>query len=65
MKLALYYAPIACSLVWIWRRAGQFKLDLSAFPSYAAHGERMMKRESVKRALAFERELQAQAEKAA
>src|SRR6266581_1814401 len=42
-----------------------FKIVIPPFPNYAAHGERMMKRESAKRALAFEREVLAQAAKAA
>jgi hypothetical protein len=41
------------------------KIEIPPFPNYAEHGERMMKRDSVKRVLAFEREVQAQAEKAA
>jgi glutathione S-transferase len=60
-----HWTAVDAYLFWIWRRAGQFKLDVSAFPNYAAHGERMTERESVKRALAFERDVQAQAEKAA
>ena len=50
---------------WVWRRFGVFKIEIPPFPNYAGHGERMMKRESVQRALAFEREVQAQAAKAA
>jgi len=36
------------------------KIEIPPLPNYADHGERMMKRDSVKRALAFEREVQAQ-----
>jgi hypothetical protein len=42
-----------------------FKIEIPPFRSYAGHSERMMQRNSVERALDFEREVQAQAEKAA
>lgn len=60
-----HWTAVDAYFFWIWRRAGQFNLDLSAFPNYAAHAERMTRRESVKRALAFERQVQARAERAA
>jgi len=60
-----HWTAVDAYLFWVWRRFGIFKIEIPPFPNYAGHGERMMKRESVKRALAFEREVQAQAEKAA
>jgi len=60
-----HWTAVDAYLFWVWRRFGVFKLKIPPFPSYADHGERMMERDSVKRALAFEREVQAQAEKAA
>ena len=60
-----HWTAVDAYLFWVWRRFGVFKIEIPYFPNYAGHGERMMKRDSVKRALAFEREVQAQAEKAA
>ena len=60
-----HWTAVDAYLFWVWRRAGQFKLELSAFPGFAAHAERMQKRASVQRALEYEREVLAQAEKAA
>jgi glutathione S-transferase len=60
-----HWTAVDAYLFWVWRRFGIFKIEIPPFPNYAGHGERMMKRDSVKRALAFEREVQAQAEKAA
>ena len=48
-----------------WRWAGFLKLDLSSYPNYAKHAERMAERPSVKRALARETEAQASLDKAA
>lgn len=48
-----------------WRWAGFLKLDLSAYPNYAKHAERMAKRPSVERALAREAAAQAELDKAA
>jgi len=42
---------------WAFRRGGLFKLDLSKFPHCVAHLERMQRRESVKKALAYEQEV--------
>jgi glutathione S-transferase len=42
---------------WCYRRARLFELDLSAFPACAAHFERMQGRASVKKLLAFEKEV--------
>ena len=43
---------------WCCRRATQFDLDLSGFPNVAAHFKRMQERPSVKKLLAFEKEVQ-------
>ena len=50
---------------WIWRRAGQFNLDRSAFGHCAAHAERMMQRSSVQKVLAYEKQVQAEFAKVA
>ena len=42
---------------WAWRRFGFYKTEIPPFPNYAAHAERIMKRDSMQRALAFEREV--------
>jgi glutathione S-transferase len=60
-----HWTAVDAYLFWVWRRFGIFKIEIPVFPDYAGHGERMIKRESVKRALAFEREVQVRAEKAA
>lgn len=59
------WTAVDAYLFWVWRRAGQLKVDRSPFRNLNAHGERMMQRPSVQRALAFEAEVLAQAEKAA
>jgi len=48
-----------------WRWALALKLDVSAFPNYAKHFERMMQRPAVQRALAREQAAQAELDKAA
>jgi len=60
-----HWTAVDAYLFWVWRRAGQFQLDLSPFSSFAAHAQRMLGRASVQRALEYEREVLAQAEKAA
>jgi glutathione S-transferase len=60
-----HWTAVDAYLFWVWRRFGVFKIEIPPFPNYAGHGDRMMQRDSVKRALAFEREVQAQAERAA
>ena len=54
-----HWTAVDAYLFWVWRRFGVFKIEIPPFPNYAGHGERMMKRESVRCALAFEREVQA------
>lgn len=44
---------------WCVRRATQFDLDLSAYPDCRAHFERMQTRASVRKALDYEKEVQA------
>ncbi|MBM3548097.1 MAG: glutathione S-transferase family protein [Alphaproteobacteria bacterium] len=48
-----------------WRWANFLKIDVSAYPNYAKHAERMAERPAVKRALAREAEATAAFEKAA
>jgi glutathione S-transferase len=43
---------------WCSRRAGQLDVDLSGFRNVAAHFQRMQERPSVKKLLAFEKEVQ-------
>jgi glutathione S-transferase len=45
---------------WCWRRATQFDLPLAKFKNGAAHFARMQQRPSVRKLLAFEKEVQAQ-----
>lgn len=44
---------------WCFRRALSFNLDLRAFPNCIMHFERMQRRESVQRVVAYEKEVQA------
>lgn len=50
---------------WCFRRAGQFKLDLSIFPNCQAHFDRMENRPSVQKLLAYEKKVQTQFNEAA
>src|SRR5262249_32469256 len=50
---------------WCQRRATQFELDLSGFKNCMAHFERMTKRPSVQKLLAFEKSVQEDFAKAA
>ena len=43
---------------WCVRRSTEFDVDLSPFPNTRAHFERMQARDSVKKSLAFEKEVQ-------
>jgi glutathione S-transferase len=43
---------------WCCRRATQLEVDLSGFPNVAAHFKRMQERRSVKKLLAYEKEVQ-------
>jgi glutathione S-transferase len=42
---------------WCCRRATQLEVDISGFPSVAAHFKRMQERPSVKKLLAYEKEV--------
>ena len=44
---------------WCWRRATQFDLPLAAFPRCAAHFQRIGERASVRKVVAFEKDVQA------
>jgi len=50
---------------WTWRRATQFGLDYSKYQNCVAHFERMQQRPAVKKALEFEKQVQAEFAKAA
>ena len=50
---------------WVCRRATQFNLDLSPYKGVAAHFERMQKRPSVHKLLAFEKDVQSEFAKVA
>ena len=50
---------------WTWRRATQFGLDFSKYRNCVAHFERMQQRPAVKKALEFEKQVQAEFAKAA
>ena len=50
---------------WTWRRAIQFGLDFSKYRNCVAHYERMQQRPAVKKALDFEKQVQAEFAKAA
>lgn len=42
---------------WCFRRAASFKLDLSGFPNCTRHFERMLERPSVKKVVAYEKQV--------
>jgi glutathione S-transferase len=50
---------------WAWRRAITFGLDYSKYRNCVAHFERMQKRPAVKKAVEFEKQVQAEFAKAA
>lgn len=54
-----HWTAVDAYFFWVWRRFGLFNIAIPPFPNYAAHGERMMKRDSVKRAFVLEKEVQA------
>lgn len=54
-----HWTAVDAYFFWVWRRFSLFNIQIPTFPHYAAHGERMMKRPSVQRALAFEKEVEA------
>jgi glutathione S-transferase len=54
-----HWTAVDAYFFWVWRRFGLFGIKIPAFPNYDAHGERMMKRASVQKAFAYEKEVQA------
>ncbi|MFM9883829.1 MAG: glutathione S-transferase family protein [Burkholderiales bacterium] len=54
-----HWTAVDAYFFWVWRRFGLFNIPIPSFPNYAAHGERMMKRASVQKAFALEKEVQA------
>ena len=50
---------------WCFRRASQFDLDMAAFPNCRAHTERLERRASVQKVLAYEKQVMAEFAKAA
>ena len=50
---------------WCFRRGQQLKVDLSAFPNCATHCERMMRRASVQKVLAYEQSVREEFARAA
>jgi glutathione S-transferase len=48
---------VSCRWRWCCRRATQLKVDVSGFPNVAAHFKRMQERPSVKKLLAYEKEV--------
>ena len=54
-----HFTAVDAYFFWCFRRAKSFKLDVSAFASCEAHFERMSGRESVRKVVAYEKEVQA------
>jgi glutathione S-transferase len=52
-----HWTAVDAYFFWVWRRFSFHKAEIPPVPNYAAHAERIMKRDSVQRALAFEREV--------
>jgi len=55
-----HFTAVDAHFFWCFRRGTQFKLDLAPFKNCIAHFERMQERDSVKKVLAYEKEVQAQ-----
>ena len=53
------FTAVDAYFFWCFRRALSFRLDLSAFPACMAHFERMQLRPSVRKVVAYEKEVQA------
>jgi glutathione S-transferase len=60
-----HWTAVDAYLFWVWRRFSMSKVEITSVPNYAGHAMRMMDRDSVQRALAFERDVLAQAAKTA
>ena len=54
-----HFTAVDAYFFWCFRRAKSFKLDVSAFAACEAHFERMSRRESVRKVVAYEKEVQA------
>ncbi len=54
-----HFTAVDAYFFWCFRRAVEFELDVSAFPSCLSHYRRMQERQSVRKLLAFESEVQA------
>ena len=52
-----HWTAVDAYFFWVWRRFSFHRAEIPSFPNYAAHAERIMKRDSMQRALAFEREV--------
>jgi glutathione S-transferase len=52
-----HWTAVDAYFFWVWRRFSFHKAEIPSFPNYAAHAERIVKRDSMQRALAFEREV--------
>ena len=55
VKVRLLISP--AHFFWCCRRATQLEVDISGFPNVAAHFKRMQERPSVKKLLAYEKEV--------
>ena len=53
-----HFTAVDAHFFWCFRRGTQFNLDLSQFRNCIAHFERMQQRPSVRKLLAYEREVQ-------
>ena len=53
------FTAVDAYFFWCFRRALSFRLDLSGFPACLAHFERMQLRPSVRKVVAYEKEVQA------
>jgi len=53
-----HFTAVDAYFFWCFRRAMSFKLDLTAFSNCAAHFERMQRRPSVQKVVAYEQEVQ-------
>jgi glutathione S-transferase len=54
-----HFTAVDAHFFWCYRRGTQFGLDMSRFGNCTAHFERMQTRASVRKLLAFEKEVQA------
>ena len=52
-----HFTAVDAYFFWCFRRALSFRLDLSGFPACAAHFHRMLERSSVRKVVAYEKEV--------